>query len=70
MTIFLSTHFMNEAERCDRMAMMHRGKVVRDYHGARKRRLRAEELLDHFDELRNEDLLDESAAGMLERMYQ
>ena len=24
-TIFLSTHFMNEAERCDRMSMMHRG---------------------------------------------
>ena len=28
MTIFLSTHFMNEAERCDRMSMMHRGKVL------------------------------------------
>src|SRR5262245_32489454 len=27
-TIFLSTHFMNEAERCDRMSMMHRGKVL------------------------------------------
>ena len=28
MTIFLSTHFMNEAERCDRMSMMHSGKVL------------------------------------------
>jgi ribosome-dependent ATPase len=27
-TIFLSTHFMNEAERCDRMSMMHSGKVL------------------------------------------
>lgn len=27
-TIFLSTHFMNEAARCDRMSMMHRGKVL------------------------------------------
>jgi ribosome-dependent ATPase len=27
-TIFLSTHFMNEAERCDRMSMMHRGRVL------------------------------------------
>jgi ribosome-dependent ATPase len=27
-TIFLSTHFMNEAERCDRMSMMHAGKVL------------------------------------------
>jgi ribosome-dependent ATPase len=27
-TIFLSTHFMNEAERCDRMSMMNAGKVL------------------------------------------
>lgn len=27
-TIFVSTHFMNEAERCDRMSMMHAGKVL------------------------------------------
>ncbi len=27
-TIFLSTHFMNEAARCDRMSMMHGGKVL------------------------------------------
>ncbi|MEA7515249.1 hypothetical protein ONK27_26980, partial [Salmonella enterica subsp. enterica serovar Virginia] len=24
-TIFISTHFMNEAERCDRMSLMHAG---------------------------------------------
>jgi ribosome-dependent ATPase len=27
-TIFISTHFMNEAERCDRISLMHRGKVL------------------------------------------
>ena len=27
-TIFISTYFMNEAERCDRMSMMHAGKVL------------------------------------------
>ena len=27
-TIFISTHFMNEAERCDRISMMHVGKVL------------------------------------------
>lgn len=27
-TIFISTHFMNEAIRCDRMSMMHAGKVL------------------------------------------
>ena len=27
-TIFISTHFMNEAARCDRMSMMHAGRVL------------------------------------------
>ncbi|MDO4725013.1 MAG: ATP-binding cassette domain-containing protein [Comamonadaceae bacterium] len=28
MTIFVSTHFMNEVERCDRMSLMNRGRVL------------------------------------------
>lgn len=28
MTIFISTHFMNEAERCDRVSLMHAGRVL------------------------------------------
>ena len=27
-TIFVSTHFMNEAARCDRISLMHRGRVL------------------------------------------
>ena len=27
-TIFVSTHFMNEGERCDRISLMHAGKVL------------------------------------------
>src|SRR5690606_6712996 len=27
-TIFVSTHFMNEGERCDRISLMHQGKVL------------------------------------------
>ncbi len=27
-TLFISTHFMNEAERCDRISLMHEGKVL------------------------------------------
>jgi ribosome-dependent ATPase len=27
-TVFISTHFMNEAERCDRVSLMHAGKVL------------------------------------------
>ncbi len=28
LTVFLSTHFMNEAERCDRISLMYRGRVL------------------------------------------
>lgn len=28
MTVFISTHFMNEAERCDRISLMHAGRVL------------------------------------------
>jgi putative ABC transport system ATP-binding protein len=70
LTTLMVTHSMSQAVRLgDRVLMMHRGRVARDYRGPRKRRLRAEELLDHFNELRNEDMMDESAAGMLERVY-
>src|SRR5690606_1832816 len=27
-TIFISTHFMNEAQRCDRISLMHAGRVL------------------------------------------
>ena len=27
-TIFVSTHFMNEAARCDRISFMHKGRVL------------------------------------------
>ena len=27
-TIFVSTHFMNEAMRCDRISLMHAGRVL------------------------------------------
>ena len=27
-TIFISTHFMNEAERCDRISLMHAGRII------------------------------------------
>ncbi|GAA6200647.1 ribosome-associated ATPase/putative transporter RbbA [Aquicoccus sp. SU-CL01552] len=41
-TIFISTHFMNEAERCDRISLMHAGRVLEvgspseivEHHGA------------------------------------
>ena len=48
-TIFISTHFMNEAERCDRISLMHAGRVlVSDAPAALIARSGAESLNDAF----------------------
>jgi len=43
--------------------------VLHDIRGAEKKRLRPEDLLDRFDEVRRRELLDESAAAMLNELY-
>jgi ribosome-dependent ATPase len=45
-TIFISTHFMNEAERCDRISLMHAGKVLVSDTPAELIRLRGTETLE------------------------
>jgi len=61
---------MHQAVRIgDRLLLFHRGRILDDFSGARKRRLRVEDLLDRFDQIRNADMLDESAAEMLRRAY-
>jgi putative ABC transport system ATP-binding protein len=70
LTTLMVTHSMHQAVRLgDRLLIMHRGRIVEDFAGPRKRRLRVEDLLDHFDRLRNTDLVDESTAEMLRRSY-
>ena len=70
LTTLMVTHSMHQAVRLgDRVLMMHRGRIVEDIAGPRKRRLRVEDLLETFDQLRNADLLDQSAAEMLRRAY-
>jgi putative ABC transport system ATP-binding protein len=70
LTSLMVTHSMQQAVHLgDRLIMMHRGKVIHDYRGAEKRRLRPEDLLARFEDLRRADQLDESAAEMLKRTY-
>ena len=70
LTTLMVTHSMQQAARLgDRLLMMHRGKVLLDLGGDQKKRVRAEELLAHFEEVRRSELLDESAAEMLCRCY-
>jgi putative ABC transport system ATP-binding protein len=64
------THSMQQAVALgDRVIIMHRGRIVESIGGPRKRQLRVEELLDTFDRLRSGDLVDESAADMVRRLY-
>ena len=70
LTTLMVTHSLPQAVRLgDRVLMMHRGKVVHDWTEIRKRRLRVEDLLATFDEVRGAELLDASAAAMLQRTY-
>jgi putative ABC transport system ATP-binding protein len=70
LTTLMVTHSLAQAVRLgDRALMMHRGRVVHEWSGIRKRRLRVDDLLTTFDEVRSAELLDASAAAMLERNY-
>ncbi len=70
LTTLMVTHSMQQAARLgDRLLMMHRGRILLDLRGDQKKRVRAEELLARFEEVRRSDLLDESAAEMLARCY-
>lgn len=70
LTTLMVTHSMHQAANLgDRLIMMHRGRILHDFRGAEKRRLRVDDLLARFEEVRRGDQLDESAAQMLRRAY-
>lgn len=70
LTTLMVTHSMQQATALgDRLIMMHRGRVLHDLRGTEKQRLRPEDLLARFEEVRRAEQLDESAAEMLRRVY-
>lgn len=70
LTSLMVTHSMQQAVNLgDRLIMMHRGRIIHDFQGAEKRRLKPGELLELFEDIRRADQLDESAAEMLRRVY-
>ncbi len=70
LTTMMVTHSMQQAANLgDRLLMMHRGRIIHDFHGPEKRRLRADDLLARFEEVRRGEQLDESAAELLRRAY-
>ena len=70
LTTLMVTHSMAQASTLgDRLVMMHRGRVIHDFRGAEKTRLRPGDLLARFEDVRRSDMLDQSAADMLARSY-
>lgn len=70
LTTLMVTHSMQQAANLgDRLLMMHRGRIIQDFHGAEKKRIRVNDLLARFEEVRRAELLDQSAADMLRRAY-
>lgn len=70
LTTLMVTHSMQQAVHLgDRIIMMHRGTILHDFRGAEKKRLRPEDLIDRFDEVRRREQLDEGAAEMLRAHY-
>ena len=70
LTTLMVTHSMHQAVNLgDRLIMMHHGKVLYDFQGAEKQRLRVDDLLARFRDVRRRDQMDESVAAMLRRNY-
>ena len=70
LTTLMVTHSMQQAVHLgDRIVMMHRGQVLHDLQGAERARVRPEDLLKRFDEVRRREQIDATVAEMLQRNY-
>ncbi|NLS95266.1 MAG: ATP-binding cassette domain-containing protein [Planctomycetaceae bacterium] len=70
LTTLMVTHSMSQAVNLgDRIVMMHKGSVAYRFAGADKQRLGVDDLLTRFEDLRRRELLDETAAALLEETY-
>jgi putative ABC transport system ATP-binding protein len=70
LTTLMVTHAMSQAVNLgDSLIMMHRGRIIHALAGEDKRRVRAEDLLARFDEVRRMDQLDAGAASLLAANY-
>ena len=70
LTALMVTHSMQQAvDLPDRIVMMHKGQVVRQYEGAEKARVRIPDLLAAFDRVRRREQLDEGAAELVRAQY-
>ncbi len=70
LTTLMVTHSMQQAVKLgDRILMMHQGRVVFDFKGEERKRLKINDLLSMFDELRRKDNFDPTLASFLVDNY-
>jgi len=70
LTTLMVTHSMQQAVSLgDRIVMMHQGKIAYDFRGDEKKRLKVQDLLLLFDELRRKDSIDAAVAALLQTIY-
>jgi len=70
LTTLMVTHSMQQAVNLgNRIIMMHLGKVAYDFREEEKKRLKVNDLLALFDELRRKDNIDPAVAALMEQVY-
>src|SRR5213593_107775 len=70
LTTLMVTHSMQQAVHLgDQIIMMHRGEVLHDLRGTERARVRPEDLLGRFEEIRRREQLDAATAEMLRQNY-
>ncbi len=70
LTTLMVTHSMQQAVHLgDRIIILNKGSVAYRFDGADKQRLRVDDLLARFEDLRRREMLDETAADLLRKTY-
>jgi putative ABC transport system ATP-binding protein len=70
LTTLMVTHSMQQAVHLgDRIIMMHKGRIKYDFRGEEKKRLKVQDLLSLFDELRRKDQIDTGVCELLLSNY-
>ena len=70
LTTLMVTHSMHQAVNLgDRIVMMHKGRILHDLEGSERARVRPEDLLNRFEDVRRREQLDGSVAEMLAAGY-
>jgi putative tryptophan/tyrosine transport system ATP-binding protein len=70
LTTMMVTHSMQQAVNMgDRILMLHNGRIVYDFKGQEKQRLKSNDLLALFDEIRKKEQIDTTIAEMINQLY-